>query len=63
MRKRLDDFRRDGDGTTAIEYAFIASLIGVAAFAVLVDLGDTMDLMFGMVSNGLNNSVSSAIGG
>jgi pilus assembly protein Flp/PilA len=63
MRKRLDDFRRDWDGTTAIEYAFIASLVAVAAFAVLVDLGDTIDLMFGTVSNGLNNSVSAAIGG
>ena len=62
MRRQFQAFCEDDDATTAIEYSFIASLVAVAGFAAFVNLGDVLELMFGSVSNGLDNSVAGAIG-
>lgn len=63
MPQRFRAFCAYEDGATAIEYAFLASLVAVAAFAALVSLGDTIEMIFGVVSNGVTNSVNSAING
>ncbi len=62
MRQQFQAFCEDDDATTAIEYSFIASLVAIAGFAALVNLGDVLELMFGSVSNGLDNAVTAAIG-
>ena len=60
--RQYETFSRDDEGATAIEYAFIASLVAIAGFAALVNLGDVIDLMFGIISNGVNNAVTSVTG-
>ena len=51
-------FCRGEEAATAIEYAFLASLVGVASFLALVSLGDTIKTMYGVVAGGVSNSVS-----
>jgi Flp pilus assembly pilin Flp len=63
MPQQLWAFCLYEDGATAIEYAFLASLVAVAAFATMINLGDTLEMMFGVVSNGVTNSVNSSING
>lgn len=40
------DFLRDRRGATAIEYAFIASLISIAAVAALLEIGPALNAKF-----------------
>ncbi len=54
----MEAFCRDEEAATAIEYAFIASMVGVAAFIALVGLGDTLEAMYNMVGGGVINSIS-----
>ncbi len=63
MPQQLRAFCVYEDGATAIEYAFLASLVAIAGFAALVNLGDTLQMMYGVVSNGVTNSVNSAVNG
>ncbi len=58
MGKPIETFCRGEEAATAIEYAFLASLVGVAAFATLVTLGDTIETMYGVVAGGVSNSVN-----
>jgi pilus assembly protein Flp/PilA len=44
---------RDQDGVTAIEYALIASLIGVAAATVMGTVGTNLSTTFSMVAASL----------
>ncbi len=46
------------EATTAIEYAFIASLVAVAGFTALLSLGNTLETMYGVVAGGVSNAVS-----
>lgn len=47
-------FMRDERGTTAIEYALIASIISIAIATVAVTLGETVrDDLFGKVATAL----------
>ena len=62
MRRQFQAFCEDDDATTAIEYTFIASLVAIAGFATLVNLGDVLDTMFGLVANGVSNSVAGTSG-
>ncbi len=59
----LEPFCVGEEGTTAIEYAFLASLVAIAGFATMVNLGDTLEAMFGVVSEGVTNSVNAALNG
>ncbi len=54
----MEAFCRDEEATTAIEYAFIASLVAVAGFVALLSLGDTLEMMYGVVAGGVSNSIS-----
>ena len=62
MRQQFQAFCEDDDATTAIEYSFIAALVAIAGFATLVNLGDVLDTMFGLVANGVSNSVAGTSG-
>ncbi len=58
MEKRIEAFCRGEEATTAIEYAFIASLVAVAGFTALASLGNTLEAMYGVVANGVSNAVN-----
>ena len=51
-------FFRDERGTTAIEYAVIASLIGMAIIAAIQPIGEILQGTFGDVNSGLEGSGS-----
>ncbi len=57
MRQRFLSFCEIDDGATVIEYAMLASLVAIAAFAAIVNLGDTLQALFGLVANGVNNAI------
>ncbi len=57
MRQQIQAFCDIDDGATAIEYAFIAALVAIAGFAGIVNLGDALETMFGVVANGVNNAI------
>ena len=46
-------FMRDDDGATAIEYAMIASGVGVVIAATITSLGSTVQNLFTSVSTSL----------
>jgi len=52
--RRMQDFLRDDDGATAIEYALIASGIAAAIIATVMTLGTSVQGMYQSVSNGFN---------
>jgi len=51
--RRLTQIVRCERGANAIEYAFVASLIAIAALGAMKALGDKIDTMYGNVSNHL----------
>lgn len=57
MQQQILAFCEYDDGATVIEYAILASLVAVTAFAAIVNLGDVIETMFGVVSNGVNTAV------
>jgi pilus assembly protein Flp/PilA len=54
MARSVFRFLRCENGATAIEYAMIASGIGVAIAASVVNLGSTVKGLFTSVSNSMN---------
>ncbi len=52
--RNLTKLLRCGRGTSAIEYALVASLISIAAVAAFDNLGNKIDFMYNNVSNHLN---------
>ncbi len=57
MGKRIEAFCGEEEAATAIEYAFIASLVAVAGFVALLNLGTTLETMYGIISGGVSNSI------
>ena len=57
MRQQILSFCEIDDGTTAIEYAMLASMVAIGAFAAIVGLGDALQALFGTVASGVNNSI------
>jgi pilus assembly protein Flp/PilA len=51
--KQLEDFIRNQDGVTAIEYALIASLIAVFIIATVQAVGTKVSSVFTEVGNSL----------
>jgi pilus assembly protein Flp/PilA len=47
-------------GATAIEYGLIAALVSVAAIGALTAMGNSLQTMFGSVSNSLTNAVNAS---
>jgi pilus assembly protein Flp/PilA len=58
MLKRFKHFCADESGATAIEYGLIAALVSVAAIGALTAMGNSLQTMFGSVSNSLSNAVN-----
>jgi pilus assembly protein Flp/PilA len=54
---RTRRFRADEAGTTAIEYALIASLIAVAAIAGMTALGDGTNGSWGKTANKVSGAM------
>ena len=50
-------FLRDEGGATAIEYAFLASLVAIAILIALQALGTTLSSTFQEVSTKMNNAI------
>ena len=65
MKTQLQQFWKDEDGATAIEYGLIAGLIAVAIIAALTTLGGDLRAMFEKVSTSVKagTSGSSSAGG
>ncbi len=53
LAKWLSRLRRDERGTTAIEYAMIASGISIAIAAIVFGLGTKVNALFSSVSSSL----------
>ena len=56
MIGKMIAFVRDEDGATAIEYGLIAALVSVAAIGALSALGDSLNVIFDMVSSELTSA-------
>ena len=54
----LKQFCDDESGATAIEYGLIAALVSVAAIGALTTMGNTLNTMFGTVSNAMNTATA-----
>ena len=59
MVKCFKNFFDDEAGANAIEYALITALVSVAAFAALTSMGNSLNSMFGLVSNSMLNATNS----
>ncbi len=57
MRRQFQSFYDIDDGATVIEYAILASLVAIGAFAAIVGLGDALETLFGVVASGVNNAI------
>ena len=49
--RRLTALLRCESGANAIEFALVACLIAIAAYAAFINLGDRVETMFNNVSN------------
>ncbi len=56
MRKFLQRLHHEEEAATAVEYALIVALIGVALIGVLVTFRGSIASMFGKASNAINGS-------
>ena len=56
MLKNIGHFCADDSGATAIEYGLIAALVSVAAIGALTTMGNTLNTLFGTVSNAMNTA-------
>lgn len=59
MMKNILEFLKDESGATAIEYGLIAALVSVAAIGALGAMGNSLDNMFGVVEEELDEAVDS----
>ena len=57
MRQQIQSFCEFDDGATVIEYAILASLVAIGAFAAIINLGDVLEALFGVVENGVGNVI------
>ncbi len=57
MRQQIQCFCEIDDGATVIEYAILASLVAVGAFAAIVGLGDALEKLFAVVETGVSNAI------
>lgn len=58
MLKSFKLFCGDDSGATAIEYGLIAALVSVAAIGALTTMGQSLNTMFGTVSNAMGNAIA-----
>ena len=58
MLNEFNAFCHDDSGATAIEYGLIAALVSVAAIGALTNVGNSLNTVFGTVSNSMSNAVN-----
>ena len=58
MSNEFKAFCNDESGATAIEYGLIAALVSVAAIGALTTMGNTLQTMFGTISNSMSTAVN-----
>jgi pilus assembly protein Flp/PilA len=63
MINTMKSFLNDESGATAIEYGLIAALVSVAAITALQSLGGSLDSIFTLVSNRLEDAAANATAG
>ncbi len=56
MYKVFNKLCQDEKGTTAVEYGLIAGLISVAGLVAFISLGDSLNVIFDLVSTTINSS-------
>ena len=54
MFKVINKLCQDEKGTTAVEYGLIAGLISVAGLVAFIALGDSLNVIFDLVSTTMN---------
>ena len=52
MRLPLRQIERDSQGAAAVEYAMVACIISIAAFAVIVTFGTDVSGLFTKIASG-----------
>ncbi len=57
MLHKLKNLLRDESGATAIEYAFIIALVGIALMVSLSTLADSTSTMYRFIASNVNNSM------
>jgi len=62
MLKSLKNLINDESGATAIEYGLIAALVSVAAIVALQTMGTSLNAIFTVVSDNLQDAADSASG-
>ena len=58
MFEVLKTYRDDQSGASAIEYALLAALVGVALIAGVTSFGNGMTNMYGYLANEVGNGIS-----
>ncbi|MEM7224063.1 MAG: Flp family type IVb pilin [Pseudomonadota bacterium] len=58
---KIKRLQTEETGATVIEYAFIAGLVGLAAFGAISNLGDSDEAMFDHVSSNFTQSVDGSL--
>ena len=58
MDSIIMDFLQDETGATAVEYGLIAALVSVSTVGALVNVGDSLVVMFASVSSELDAAVT-----
>jgi pilus assembly protein Flp/PilA len=58
MGSIIMDFLQDETGATAVEYGLIAALVSVSTVGALVNVGDSLVVMFDSVSSELDAAVT-----
>ena len=58
MFESIETFRDDESGATAIEYALLAALIGVALIAGVTNFGNGMVNMYDYLANEVSNGIA-----
>ncbi|MDR2646421.1 MAG: Flp family type IVb pilin [Holosporaceae bacterium] len=54
MLRKVSKFLKESDGAALVEYALIASLIAIAAIAVMKELGGSLNNKFTQIHNTLS---------
>ncbi len=57
-KRLIEDFCRDDKGATAIEYALIGTLIGVALIATFSTVGSSLFNVFGVGAGGTGDIIA-----
>ncbi|MCG8505353.1 MAG: hypothetical protein MI755_12150 [Sphingomonadales bacterium] len=58
LKARIAPLLTHEAGATAMEYAFVIALVGLAALGAFMTFGDSVDNMYGMVTSRVTDSLA-----